>query len=53
MHVLYQAAIIWVLPVFSMIGKKLKKGEPSNLTFFGGAKGGTFFLTLFGSPTCL
>ena len=53
MYVLYQAAIIWVLPVFSTIGKKNeKKVSPPISPFFGG-KGGTIFLTFFGSPTWL
>ena len=30
-----------------------EKGEPSDLTFFGTQKVETFFLTFFGSPTCL
>ena len=55
MCVLYQAAIIWVLPIFSRIGKKIKKGEPSNLTFWGGKRWNLepIFFTCFGSPTCL
>jgi hypothetical protein len=52
MYVLHQVAIIWVLPVFSTIGKKMKKGEPSDLIFFGGQKV-ELFLIFFGSPTCL
>jgi hypothetical protein len=30
-----------------------EKGESSDLTFFGTQKVETFFLTFFGSPTCL
>ena len=45
--------VIWILPVYSMIEKKVEKGEPSDLTFFGTQKVETFILTFFGSPTCL
>jgi hypothetical protein len=44
MYVLYQAAIIWVLPVFSTIGKKNeKKVSPPISPFFGGQKVEQFF----------
>jgi hypothetical protein len=36
-----------------MIEKSEEKGEPSDLTFFGTQKVETFFLTFFGSLTCL
>ena len=47
MYPLYQAAIIWVLPVFSTIEKSRKKGELSDLTFFVLQKVEPFFLTFF------
>ena len=49
MYILYQAAIIWVLPVFSTIGEKLKKVSPQSHLLWG-AKGGTFFPHLFWIP---
>ena len=45
MYALYQVAIIWVLPVLPTIEKSRKKGEPSDLTFFGYKR-----LNLFFSP---
>ena len=43
MYVLYQLASIWILPVFPRLKKKLKKGDPSELTFSGGQKVEPFF----------
>ena len=46
MYVLYQQAIIWVLPVFSMIEKKVeKKMSPPISPFLGGKRLDLFFLS--------
>jgi hypothetical protein len=39
MYILYQAAIIWVLPVFSTIEKKVEKKVSPPISPFLGAKG--------------
>jgi len=49
MYVLYLAAIIWVLPVLST-RKKMKKGEPSNLTIVLGGKRWNLLSHLFWIP---
>jgi hypothetical protein len=47
MYVLYQQAIIWVLPVYSTIEKKVEK-KVTHL--FRNTKGGNFFSHLFWFP---
>jgi hypothetical protein len=48
MYVLYQWAIIWVMPFYSMIEKNgATFGEPSDLTFFKMQKVEPFFSPFF------